>query len=538
MVLNKKCLITSKNSLYKSSKDVDIYYIEDYTGFGNVKEASILTDKIYKSNPNFIQKYDYEGYKVTWSWYDQVYQKCLHYTQIKDLLMKLESLNYKVIEIHEIYPPYERIFNHYFFNKKIKTRRGNNIQNNIKQFIINILLLLFTIISMGYFFFRNKKAIGIRTEDMIFKGTSSDFRLNHLYDKLNVKKTNYIEFIRTKSLYTFFKNTFIRRRFAIYYDSITYFASLLTKKSVSLTPTSFYEAVLFSTSFSNEVLINSIKYIEKILKICKIDKIIILSFSSRTALISIAAKSLNIKTIGIMHGLSIKEQMAYEFMDSYTEDKKIGPDIYGVWSNDWVKYFHNYCKITLAKNIVHSGLLRPLDKFSQKPFSPISKYKIKVLIISEPLVSVQEMLPFLSKIIECDDFEVGIKIRPMIKDCYYEELKRVYPKILECPKYDGKIFDDGEKFDVFIGSYSTAVIEASLMSKLSILIRTEKWEDYFGMTSLLDNFNLLIDSPENICSEIKHRVKNEDKFNTINQIRTKFFGDNKDGVDWIIKELI
>ena len=45
----------------------------------------------------------------------------------------------------------------------------------------------------------------------------------------------------------------------------------------------------------------------------------IISFSSRSAHLAIAAKTQNIKTIGIMHGLQQKEFAVYEFMESYNE---------------------------------------------------------------------------------------------------------------------------------------------------------------------------------------------------------------------------
>ena len=40
-----------------------------------------------------------------------------------------------------------------------------------------------------------------------------------------------------------------------------------------------------------------------------------------------------------MHGLSQKEYAVQEFIESYNENKKIGCDIYGVWSNHYLKYF-------------------------------------------------------------------------------------------------------------------------------------------------------------------------------------------------------
>jgi len=535
--MNKKCMITTKSTNIILN-DTDVYYIEDYIGFGNVKEARICTDKIFMSNRSFIERYDYDGYKVSWAWYDQIYQISLKYTEIKNLIHKLEYMNYDSMTIEGIHPSYEKVLIHYFFDKNLKTNLKTNVKSFIKFSTINVVLLFFSIISIVFFFIRNKKNVGIRTEDVIFKGTKSDFRLNHLYDKLDNEKINYIEFIRSRSLRSFIKNTFIRKRFSIYYDCIPYFIRLFSrKKAYKLKPTSFYESILFEYSNNNEVLMDTIKFIKIIYKLCHIDKMLIISFSSRSASLCIASKSMNIKTIGIMHGLSIKEYAVQEFMESYNENKKLGPDIYGVWSEAWVDYFQKYSKNINSKDIYYSGLLRPLKDYKRGEFSRVDNKKIKILLISEPLVCAQEILPYLEKIMENDKFELSIKVRPMIKDSFYEELKNIYPLVTVVPKYDGKILEDGKNFDVFIGSNSTAVIEASLLSKISILVKTDKWGDYFGVNELINNKDLLIDNPDNICKEIDFRVENEFKLNTINRIRNKFFGDNKDGADWIREEI-
>ena len=60
----------------------------------------------------------------------------------------------------------------------------------------------------------------------------------------------------------------------------------------------------------------------------------------------------------------------------------------------------------------------------------------------------------------------------MIIDIYYEEMKVAFPEVRNLKLHEGKIEEEGKEFDVFIGSMSTAVIEASLFGKISILINT------------------------------------------------------------------
>jgi len=44
-------------------------------------------------------------------------------------------------------------------------------------------------------------------------------------------------------------------------------------------------------------------------------------------------------------------------------------------------------------------------------------------------------------------------------------------------------------------------------------------------------------SPELLCKEIQFRLENENDLKTIEKTRYRFFGDNKDGAQWIVDQL-
>ena len=86
-------------------------------------------------------------------------------------------------------------------------------------------------------------------------------------------------------------NIYKRKRLAIYYTSIIYFVNLLTKKTIyRKKPIDFFQSILYNYHHSNVVFIRSIPLIEKILKIIKINKFVLISFSSRSAHLAIACK--------------------------------------------------------------------------------------------------------------------------------------------------------------------------------------------------------------------------------------------------------
>tara|TARA_B110000483_G_C18037064_1_gene481065 strand:+ start:15 stop:620 length:606 start_codon:yes stop_codon:yes gene_type:complete len=190
------------------------------------------------------------------------------------------------------------------------------------------------------------------------------------------------------------------------------------------------------------------------------------------------------------------------------------------------------------KNIFYSGLLRPVEKFEKlNLFQRISTNKIKVLIISEPLISVSEIIPFLTQLLKHNDIEAAIKVRPMVRDIYYEKLKEIFPQSSELKVFDGKIEDVAPYYDVFIGSNSTAVIEASLFGKISVLLDTIKFGDYFEIDSLVSGHLLLVKNSESLYDHIVDRVNNENSLGTILKIRKRFFGENLDGTQWIIDQI-
>jgi len=190
------------------------------------------------------------------------------------------------------------------------------------------------------------------------------------------------------------------------------------------------------------------------------------------------------------------------------------------------------------ESIQYSGLLRPkITKLAFQPFKRISLKKVRVLLISEPLVSATEIAPFIEKLQLYDDIEIAIKVRPMIKDSYYEELLQLLPSIRRLKVYDGKIEVDGAEFDIFLGSNSTAVIEASLLDKISILVMTQKWGDYFDLNNLIDGCSLVVEHPDMLYDQILERIENESELQSISKIRRKFFGDNKDGAQWLVDQL-
>ena len=161
MKLNSNCLVISKNETLDSQNYANkILYVEDYISIASVKDARILTDDIFKSNESFISKYDYQGYKITWSWYSEIFQLCIKYLEISQLIKAINLLNTKNIYIGNIPDQYKKVLELYFFDKEIKT---NLIENKKKLFFkeisFNLLMLLYSLVSIFILSMDNRKTL-------------------------------------------------------------------------------------------------------------------------------------------------------------------------------------------------------------------------------------------------------------------------------------------------------------------------------------------------------------------------------------------
>ena len=113
--MNNHCIVISKLESFNRSKYVGkIFYIEDYISVASIADARRLTDEIFKHNEAFISKYDYEGLKITWSWYSEIFQFCIKYLEIERLMQAIDTLNIQHLRIGNISPQYRKVLEVYF----------------------------------------------------------------------------------------------------------------------------------------------------------------------------------------------------------------------------------------------------------------------------------------------------------------------------------------------------------------------------------------------------------------------------------------
>ena len=77
------------------------------------------------------------------------------------------------------------------------------------------------------------------------------------------------------------------------------------------------------------------------------------------------------------------------------------------------------------------------------------------------------------------------------------------------------------------------------MKTMAEIIRlvNDNYVDDVDMDNILEGQSLLVRDSELLYEHIVDRVNNEHSLNTIEIIRKRFFGGNKDGAQWIVEQL-
>lgn len=537
----KICHIYEKKTDIPESDADYSYALEDHLCFGSVHKAAEINRNIFldPSNKEYIQNVTYNGYEAAWSFYDTIYHSfSFPYTQMERLFEKIHP--YERVIVHISSAEYANVIRHVCFAKKIEVpHRPISKILRAKTFSMNFIAALMSVLAIIFYAFVRRK-VAVRTSDRIMNGTDSDFRLVQLYKKLREQNVGFIEFVRLNNARSILRNLVIRKRLVIYYEPFIDLVSLFIRPK-TIPPKSAYHSALLAYDHKIRTAVKSAPIFQVIYRMLGIKSLWVGSFLDRVAVLALAAKCSGIKTVGVKSGAGTKSYDVYDFVQPYWSEKKLGPDAFGVWSPWWEECVKKYNKIIAKESIKCVGLLRPYPavQTSHTYLAPnfLQGEKIKILILSEPLTNPMETAPYLRALAQDSRFDLLIKLRPMVKDLFYEELLKIMPEAKSWPKYDGNIFEDGKNADVFLGAHTTALLEASLAGKLSVFIKTQKWGDYFDISSIDYKFPMLIDNPVELPHYIVKRIEKEPELKTIEKIRRRYFGENRNGAEWAAREL-
>ena len=90
--------------------------------------------------------------------------------------------------------------------------------------------------------------------------------------------------------------------------------------------------------------------------------------------------------------------------------------------------------------------------------------------------------------------------------------------------------------EVAVGCHSTGVLEALVVGRPPVFIRTHKWGDYYDFASSRETQPFLADSPDELLARIRTVRTLPDAL--LGTLRERYFGDPaKNGSEWVVEQL-
>jgi hypothetical protein len=504
-----------------------------------IAEALQLTSEIF-SNVE-ASHYKYKGYEVVWAIYSLVHTRfSIPFCEIKETLEDAEAISLE--DLADKYRDAARIYAAATGKPLLTSACEQPLvwerpAARIRALAKDMLLVAYSLVSVLIGRLAGRRKVAVWTGDFFSRATGGDFRLGSLYRDLRAARVYPIDFIRQdmNGFANTVKNMLRRRRLAVYYSSIDALVRRLAKKDalpVALKREHrLHRQVLQSYLCALKGHQAVIRVFEFLFRLLGVRAFVAWELSDRQAHLIVAAKCQGVRVIGFQHGAGMETYMAHEFMREFTGAQKIGPDFMGVWSAFWLQYFR--ARSQLYGSIEVSGPIRPLPQIGtrEKKSKPVRR----ILWISEPLADVGELEPYILFIHA--NYELLIRKRPSTKDVFFSELAKRQPALTACGTSSGSIAQAVAEVDLVVGSHSTAVLEAAVIGTPLLLIKTQRWGDYFELSEKVKDYHIVVDSIESLRKSIAE-LGQRDVSAVLHEIAVNYLGDRKrGGTEWLVHRI-
>lgn len=530
--------------------------LEELIDPGSVQEACRLVDNLSRLTmpdgrrlPKIV---NYRGFELWWVHYDNLFECfCLPYTQYRRLLQYLKDFN----KVYLYRAPHSALFQYFLKAYGCQCL----ILNESKKIFPPFGILVQVILSLPFLLWLRitRPKLMVFTSDQLDPAHPPhdfDFRFRFIYNELRERKIPFIEFIRSvESLPIVLQHALRRKRPVVYssaiIDLLYHFTQFFREKEVNKIINSYLslkinpeERFWFSVATcyikNSTGTIWSIRAMKLILRWIGVRSVIIPVGSSRTFHEILACKLLDIKTVGIQHGIAPRYCVVYEFMPGLDNKNTLSVDMYGLWSEWWKEYFIRHSRAYRPEQLYVSGHMRPLTKeVGPLEGGPTSTGPLKVLFVSESLTAPSEIIPYLLVLLEVKGFSIFLKCRSY-RDSFEDWLGENRPEILKRVKIlKTSIHEAISRADLAVGSYSTGVLEALLQFKPFVFFRTQKWGDYLEIKSLGFQSRFFAETPEELVklSRESPSVPRE----ILAKMQNQFFGNPyQNGSKWVVEQAI
>ena len=434
--------------------------------------------------------YLYKKMNLSCAFYRDYYQMYYTIVQYNSLLRLIETGEEIVIRVGD--PYLRRALSVYrqrgFKNVKIY---GYHYQifKNIASEVVKLSLNFTTLLMHPLFLFSSKKC-AIHTSNNFGPTGKFDYRIGDVVAPLIKGRAPLLFVIRTThGPLKIIKNHFLREVPCIYTDSIIKVCDFIARSiSVFIGIGGNLEGdikhhIVFdrlSRGVSGTRL--SISTLGSLFQRLNISVMFCADSSERSILELAACKQRGITTIGGQNGGEWDFFQVHKFVKPVSVGLEyMAHDKFGVWSEGWLQYFVRNSKVYSKENLYVSGFYRHKAKRYKALDGPNKKID-KILWLVENLTPVNEIFPYIEILIK-NNVIIYLKVRPQQKDAGDLTAAKIMQKF-GCENFrviDQPIEDCIHDFDLALGSYTTALLDAGLHGVPVLVLKTDTWGDVFEL---------------------------------------------------------
>jgi hypothetical protein len=348
--------------------------------------------------------------------------------------------------------------------------------------------------------------------DHVGPGLRQDFRFTPLYRELERGGFRYAEYAHTLSPYQAIKNLFRRRRPVFFLESADFWARLaggwmptpeveMPSGAPDATEDRALRALLPVVLDGCTQSIARQRVLKRALRFQHVRRALIFDDNRHNHELVAACRSLEIPVLGFQHGVFNKFHaglMAYGFSGSRSH----AFDRYGVWSDLFRDRLLRDSALFPPERVFVAGPVRPpevpLSSTDRSKRLAVPKGTIRVLVVSEPLARKREVAAFLQILLKDPRFELYLKLRPGESERSLEEysLPPSGVRVLRT----GTVYEAFAQVDVVIGTYSSVLYEAALVSVPIVWMKTTR---AYGRELVEEHLAEAADRPEKISDAIQ-----------------------------------
>lgn len=269
-------------------------------------------------------------------------------------------------------------------------------------------------------------------------------------------------------------------------------------------------------------------------KLLKLKSIFIGSAAYRAVPEVLAASKANLKTIGMIHGAPIKNFNLWEYFDSFPKGTVPCPYTkYGVWSKPMKEYFETYSRFLSKECLEVSGYMRKYAAQNLADFEKMPE-KPKILWVCEPSINPAEIIDYMKLLLK-KGYTVALSVRPMVVDTFFEGIKNNHPKVFKKLVVENAgIFDNAPKYDVVIGTHSTAVFDGLLFGKRCLFVNSHKWADTYDLRNTFDK--IFVEKKSDLLKKLYSLENIKPEY--LHNLRDFYYNPKLDGGKWVADHVL